>query len=166
MRKKTRFHLDDYDKKYLIFRLGNQYFGTPLLAVNEVIRPLEITPVASDIPFFKGAINLRGEVVAIMDLRELFNIDTAYGPDTSYLIFYSSRGIIGVVVDRIHCIMTFQDESFQKNQVIDVSQKFSFIKGIARTESYLVTIIDLELLVKNDATINICELEEKMGTAV
>jgi hypothetical protein len=61
--------------------------------------------------------------------------------------------------------MTFQDDDFQKNQIIDVSQKFSFIKGIARTESYLVTMIDLELLVKNDTTINIRELEEKMGTA-
>lgn len=147
------------DNKYLVFELGNQYFATPLLSINEVIKPLEITPVTSDTPFFKGAINLRGEVIGIIDLRTLFQVEEKEGPELSYLIFETSKGTLGAIVDRVHSVIPLTEQELQKNWSIETSKKFKFLQGIAKTDNYLITVIDMANLSEREISVDISEIE-------
>lgn len=129
--------------KYMIFKLGAEVYGTPLLQVREVIENKTPKPVPGTPPAVEGVINLRGEVISVIDLRKLLKIEPMQS--LSILVFDSDQGTMGAVVDR--CISV--TEIFEK----DIDQKNSFSKGsaanyfigIGKTEMGLITLINLSV---------------------
>ena len=57
------------DTKYLIFNLGKEVYGIPILKIKTVERKLDITPVPRTPDFVKGITNLRGKIIPVMDLK-------------------------------------------------------------------------------------------------
>src|ERR1700733_14388086 len=84
--------------KYMLFHLGQEVYGTPLLQVREVIENRPSKAVPNSVAAFEGVINLRGEVIGVIDLRKMLKINPAQS--LSILVFESSQGLMGAIVDR------------------------------------------------------------------
>lgn len=83
---------NDDSLRYLIFSLSGEEFAIPLLDVKEVIGPSEATPIPNTPSYFKGIINLRGQVISVMDLRLKLNLKKAEcGPEASIIILDKKR---------------------------------------------------------------------------
>src|SRR5688572_686498 len=96
-----RLEAEREENKFLIFNLGTELYGSRLLEIKEVIKRPTIKPVPYMVRYFKGIINLRGQIVSVIDLREKFDIPTSCPEAGLILVVDTGEGHIGVIVDEI-----------------------------------------------------------------
>ena len=92
-------------ERYLCFSLGEETFAIPLLSVREVIAVPEITRVPQTPAHFMGIMNLRGQVISILDLRTKMGIKVQKTSETPVIICDLSPLCVGVVVDSIQAVL-------------------------------------------------------------
>jgi purine-binding chemotaxis protein CheW len=129
--------------KYLCFGLGQEEFGIPLLSVKEVLAIPEITPIPQTPPHFLGIINLRGNVISIMDLRSKFGIKTTSAEETTVVILDFGDYQLGIVVDRVDSVLSIDADQISSKPHIESSKSTEYISGVYRQEKKLILILDI-----------------------
>ncbi len=127
--------------KYMLFQLGGETYGTPLLQVREVIENRASKPVPNSAAAFEGVINLRGEIVGIVDLRKILKIEPQ--SSLSILVFDAEQGAMGAVVDRCIAVAEILDKDIDQKSNVGGRDGVNFFLGIGKREAGLVTLIDL-----------------------
>lgn len=129
--------------KYICFGLGQEEFGIPLLSVKEVLAIPEITPIPQTPPHFLGIINLRGNVISIMDLRAKFGIKATSAEETTVIILDFGDYQLGVVVDRVDSVLSLDADQISNKPHIESSKSTDYISGVYRHEQKLILILDI-----------------------
>ncbi len=135
-------------EKYLEFSLGSQSYAVPLEAVREVIALPEITSVPYTPSFFLGIMNLRGQVISVMDLRLKLNLkDAAKNSDETAVVICQLGTIsMGVVVGAVTSVLALTPNDIQPRPSIESTVDLSYIKGVTRKEGRLVLLLDIASL--------------------
>jgi purine-binding chemotaxis protein CheW len=131
------------NERFLSFSLGEEDFAIPLLTVKEVIAMPEVTPIPQTPPYFLGIMNLRGQVISVMDLRQKLGIKTKASEETAVIICDLSNTCVGVVVDSINQVLTPQEGEVSEKPEIQASKASEFITGVYRREQKLTLFLDL-----------------------
>src|SRR5690606_12530933 len=85
-------------QEFLTFRLGDEYYALDILTVKEIRGYETVTRIANAPPFIKGVINLRGDIVPIVDLRIKFNLgEVTYDEFTIVIVLHIHNRIVGIV---------------------------------------------------------------------
>lgn len=136
-------------QRYLAFRLGPEHYALPLLTVREVIALPEITKVPNTPPHFLGIINLRGQVISIVDLRTKFRIkiDEANKQETAIIIVNIEELCIGVVVDSVDSVLSLAAKDIQDRPQIESSLSAEYILGVTEQQKSLFVLIDIAKVV-------------------
>lgn len=135
------------DSKYLLFRLGDDLYGTPLLGVREIVEPQSFKPVPRSMKYFLGVMNLRGQIVGVIDLRLRLGINAERNSLNALIVFDTEAGPIAALVDRIDAVAAIKDDSIDANPKVSTEVPLDFLLGIARIEGdHLVTLMDLKEL--------------------
>lgn len=101
--------------RYLAFSLCGEQFAIPLVDVKEVIGMTETTPVPCMPAHFKGILNLRGQIISVIDLRAKLRLKKAdFGRETSIVILDMESLHLGVIVDSIDCVMAVTEENLAR----------------------------------------------------
>lgn len=127
--------------RYLIFQLGKDVYGTPLLSVREVIENKPTKAVPNSAPGFEGVINLRGDVIGVIDLRKLLGVEATQS--LSVLVFESEMGTLGGIVDRCLAVVEIPDANIEKKDYHGASERGEYLLGIGKLPDSLVTLLDL-----------------------
>lgn len=140
------------NQRYLAFNLRAEQYAIPLLEVKEVIGMTEPTAVPQTPAYFKGIINLRGQVISVIDLRSKLQLTkAAEGPETSIIILDLEPLCLGVIVDSINSVLALSpDEISAPPDGTDM--KNSYLTGVARKDNRLTLILNIR------ATLNIQDL--------
>src|SRR4051794_11838506 len=111
-KKPARARQADTSERYLTFLLGKEQYAIPLLQVKEAIEMSEPTPIPQTPSYFKGVINLRGQVISVLDLRSKLQLEKIEnGPKTAIIILDLEPSLcLGVIVDRINSVLAFHSE--------------------------------------------------------
>lgn len=129
--------------KYLIYQLGEQFFATPLIEVREVIEYRDAKPIPHTPPFFKGVINIRGEIVGVIDLRERLKIAGSDKP-VAQLIFETAKGPLAAIVDRVQSVTVIAEDALERRPALHASEaERAYFIGIGKIEDYLITVVSL-----------------------
>lgn len=136
----TEFHGSD---RYLCFTLGKDEFAMPLLSVREVIALPEITPVPQSPPYFLGIMNLRGQVISILDLRTKLNIKPKENAEISVIICDMKPNNIGVVVDSINSVIHPKPEQLSEKPELQNQKSSEYVEGVFRDDKRLVLLLDI-----------------------
>lgn len=129
--------------RYLAFSLRTEQFAIPLLEVKEVIGVTEATAVPQMPPYFKGIINLRGQIISVIDLRVRLQLPKGTdGPETSIIILDLGSVSIGVIVDSINSVLAIAPEELS-NAPDGTGLKDQYVKGVARKDNKLTLILDI-----------------------
>jgi purine-binding chemotaxis protein CheW len=136
--------------KYLIFQLGEETYGTPLLSVREVIENKPAKAVPNSHAAFEGVINLRGDVIGVVDLRKLLRIPPRQS--LSILVFESELGTLGGIVDRCLSVTEIPDQQVDKKGGLNHGEGRDYFLGIGKLPDGLVTLIDLVQVTRTLAT--------------
>ena len=129
--------------RYLCFSLGSEEYAIPLLTVKEVIAMPEITPVPQTPAYFLGIMNLRGQVITILDLRQKLNIKPQGNSETSVVICDFEKFSVGVVVDSINSVLAPEENTIVPKPDLQNSKASAYVTGVYRKDKRLVLFLDI-----------------------
>ena len=143
---------DEVEEKYtyLLFELGREIYGVDLLSVREVIEPMPTKVIPNTKEYFIGVINIRGEIVGVIDMRMRYRQKADDGDHKAYMIIETANGPLGAVVDKVNSVASFNKEVIQTDVKIASQLPDEFITGIAKIDERLVTLLDLKKLLENE----------------
>lgn len=129
------------ENKFLIFTVGEELFGTPLLAVREVVEIQKIKEIPNTVNYFLGVINIRGEIVGVCDLRIRFDQPITKSSSQAMIVFESAVGPIAAIVDKIDSVNSIAEEHIDRSPTIKSSIPLEYLLGIGRLNNSLITLI-------------------------
>ena len=140
-----KLNLDRYsgENKYLIFALGDESYGIPLLEVKEVIAVPETTPLPFTPKHFRGIMNLRGQVISIIDLREKFHIPTESDEASAVIICDIDPFCIGVVVDSVVSVLNATKAIFSQKPEIERYKAHDYVENMCQHNEQLILLLNL-----------------------
>lgn len=145
--------------RFLSFCLGSEEYAIPLLSVREVIAVPEVTPVPFTASYYIGIMNLRGQVITIVDLRKKLGIKDHSSSETAVIICDLSPVCLGVVVDSISSVIAPNASEVSERPIIQSSQPTDYITHIYKKQDKLVMFLDIR------KTLNVAPASPKGRTA-
>ena len=138
----------DKEGKYLTFALGPEEYGLEILKVREIIGYMEITAVPQTPHEVKGVINLRGQVIPVIDLRTKFCMETAEVTEESCIIVVEiSQGSrcfsTGIVVDHVQEVLDIAGQDIEEAPQFGSSVDTSFILGMGKIGDSVKILLDI-----------------------
>ena len=135
--------------KYLTFSLADEEYGIGILKVREIIGMMVITPVPQTPAFVRGVINLRGQVIPVMDLRLKFDLpEIEYTERTSIIVVEvaSRKGKIqiGIVVDSVSEVVNIKIEDIEDTPTFGAAVDTAYILGMAKMEDGVKILLDID----------------------
>lgn len=139
----------DIDNKFVIFKLSNQYYGIDIYNVRGIEKVTKYTRVPNSERYVKGVINLRGEVIPVIDLGIRFNLDIEDRDDSdSRIIVVSVKDIVvGLLVDSSSEVLTLYKSDIDNTPNIGEQVVEDFIKGIGKKDGRLIMLLELEKVI-------------------
>ena len=134
---------DTKKEKFLIFCLNEERYGIPLSTVKEIIGMVEITPVPQVPDFFKGLINLRGEVLSVIDLKVKLSLtkDVEKSERESIIIVEIDGFKLGTIVDDVDEVVGFDSGQLEKSLDIQSTVDKKFVSGVAKIDQQLLVLL-------------------------
>ncbi|MBW4828705.1 MAG: chemotaxis protein CheW [Clostridiaceae bacterium] len=135
------------ENKYVLFKLDNEDYGLNIDDVLSIEKIQSCTRVPNAPEYVVGVINLRGEVIPILDLRRKLNLEPKPGDQNSRIIITSSNDIVvGLIVDSSSEVLEIKDENIDNPSATGEKKFNEYIKGIGKDNKRLVIVLDLEKL--------------------
>jgi purine-binding chemotaxis protein CheW len=137
--------LTDVDVIQLVtFILDDVDYGIDILSVHEIMRMPNIARLPNAPPFIKGVINLRGNVIPVVDVRERFGFPVAEITDlTRIIVIETMEKLVGLLVDNVHQVVRLPESNVDPPAELVEGVSEVFIKGIGRLNKRLVVILNL-----------------------
>ncbi len=137
--------------RWVTFRLADEVYGINVMQVQEILRMTEIAPVPGAPPAVLGIVNLRGNVVTVLDARELFGLPSGEVSDQSrIMIVESNKVIVGLFVDSVAEVVNIQTVEIDSPPNIGNDESSKYIHGVHSKDSEILILIDLERLFSAD----------------
>ncbi|MFK7823529.1 MAG: chemotaxis protein CheW [Oligoflexales bacterium] len=133
--------------RFIIFCLHNKNYAIPLAKVKEIIRPPMITPLPKVPSFYKGLINVRGQIISIVDMRLRLGLpeEQAVPKKTCVIISYVGNLLVGAIVDEILDVTSYEDAQISFEEFERGKNRNDGVFAVAKSESGdLTLLIDLE----------------------
>lgn len=135
-------------KQYVVFRLGEEEYGADIIKVTVIERMLNIARVPTTPAYIKGVINLRGDIIPVMDLRSRLGLPEKEEDDETRIIILDINKIIfGIIVDSVSEVLQLEEAKIESAAGIINDKNMDYINGVAKAESKLVTLLNLEKLI-------------------
>jgi purine-binding chemotaxis protein CheW len=133
------------------FRVGKEEYGLELLRVKEVIRMRQITWLPKAPSCVKGIINLRGDVIPIVDLRERFGLEHSEFTTMTRVIVAEVEGRpVGMVVDSASQVMRVPADQIDPPPMMMGEAARNIITGVGKIEGKLIAMIDVDRILSVD----------------
>ena len=147
--------LDTADDQFLLFRLGGYTYASPLLSIHEIVLPKPFKYVPNSEPYYLGMINLRGQIIGVVDLRMRFELEPVKKRGNSLLVIEADFGKFAALVDEIQEVVTVSKEEIEVKPHIESPVPMAYITGVAKIGSELITVIDLHKIIEKQTLINL-----------
>ena len=130
------------------FRLGDEIYGVNVMQIREVLRFTEITPVPGAPYYVLGIINLRGNVVTVIDTRTRFGLQSADVDNNSRIVIVEvDKQVIGMLVDSVAEVTYLNESEIEKAPSVGNEETSKFITGVCNKNNELLILIDLERMI-------------------
>ncbi len=134
-----------YDKQFVIIKINEEYFAIDISYISSIIRMQPITRVPKAQPYFKGIINLRGQVIPVMSLKNRLGLEeTEYNGSTRIVIIEEDNSLVGMIVDSAIEIISLDESKINKLLVDDNDDKsLMFVYGYGEYHKKPISLLDV-----------------------
>jgi purine-binding chemotaxis protein CheW len=137
--------------RWVTFRLENEKYGINVMQVQEVLRVSEIAPVPGAPSYVLGIVNLRGNVVTVIDTRARFGLPAAEMDDsTRIVIIEADEQVVGILVDSVAEVVDLKTSDMETAPNVGTEESAKFIQGVASHDGELLILIDLNKLLTDE----------------
>lgn len=161
---------NEVSQKFLAFYLNQKNYAFPILKVNEVIVLPEITPIPKTPKYVKGVMNLRGQIIPILDLRLALEMENAeYDKQTCVIIVkmqvQNFEKMIGFIVDCVSEVFEILASDIEKPPSYGEDLDNEFLRGIGKVKDKIIMLLDIDkiLSINDSETFMLCDLESSMA---
>lgn len=138
--------------QYIVVRIGNERYGINIKYIDNIVRNQKITRVPKTQTYYKGVINLRGEIIPVMSIRLKLGLEDDEFTDKTRIIIVKIEGAtIGVIVDQVREVVTLDDDNTEKITRTSRDDAASgYISSIGKSKGELISLLDIVgLIVEN-----------------
>jgi purine-binding chemotaxis protein CheW len=130
------------------FRIGTEEYGVDISQIQEIIRMMEITKLPRTPDFVEGVINLRGQLIPIIDLRTRFGMERAEVTKNSRIIVTDvGTKRVGIIVDSASEVLTIPMELIEQAPEMIAAAGTDYIQGVGKIGDRLIILLDLTMVV-------------------
>lgn len=153
VKEKTTKALLNMEGKYLKFSLQNEHYGIEILKIIEIIRMIKITPVPNTSHYIKGVINLRGNIVPVVDLRLKLNMPEKQYDDKTRIVIVEDKidGLnirVGLIVDEVEAVYDVKASEIENPPDFGKGNSDEFILALAKTDTVIFILLNLSVILK------------------
>ncbi|CAH9054436.1 Chemotaxis protein CheW [Pseudoalteromonas holothuriae] len=137
--------------QWVTYKLEDETYGINVMQVQEVLRYTEIAPVPGAPAYVLGIINLRGNVVTVIDTRARFGLVSSEVTDNSRIVIIEAeKQVIGILVDSVAEVVYLRSSEIDSAPNIGTEESAKFIQGVSNREGELLILVDLNKLLNDD----------------
>jgi purine-binding chemotaxis protein CheW len=141
----------DTVSQWVTFRLGDEIYGIDVLQVQEVLRITEISPVPGAPHYVLGIINLRGNVVTVIDARNRFGLPPKETDDASRIIVVDAFDkVVGLLVDNVSEVAYVPNSQIEVGPNVGADDGNKFVSGVSNRDGDLLIMVDLAKLINTE----------------
>lgn len=131
-------------KQYIVVKLDDEQFGIDITFIDNIVRIQQITRVPKAQPYFEGVINLRGEIVPVMNLRLKFGLDDKEHSSATRIIIVKpeNNAKIGILVDEVREVVTLDTDSIEKT--VHDEQSGTNLIGVGQYKDTLISLLNIQ----------------------
>ena len=141
-------------KQYIVIKLDDEYYGIDISYVDNIVRNQRITRIPKAQKYFKGVINLRGEIIPVMSLRLKFDLkpDEYTNATLIIIIKLEPQSAVGLIVDEVKEVLTLSENDIEKNTAIDMNDaKAQYLSGIGKNGDNLISLLNMSSVIVGTA---------------
>lgn len=137
--------------QWVTFQLEKETYGINVMQVQEVLRYTDIAPVPGAPAYVLGIINLRGNVVTVIDTRCCFGLPSAQVNENSRIVIIEAqKQVIGIMVDSVAEVVYLRTADIDPAPAVGTDESAKFIQGVSNRDGQLLILVDLNKLLSDD----------------
>lgn len=142
---------DTLENRFLIFSLADRSYGIEIKYITEIVGMQNITEVPDMPSFIKGVINLRGKVIALIDVRDRFRMENVgYDDKTCIIILNFKNQLVGLIVDTVKEVIRINAQNIEEAPKFGESENNRFVQSIAKINEDVKVLLNIENLLKDE----------------
>ena len=142
---------DDTIVQWVTFHLESEKYGIKVMQVQEVLRMTEIAPVPGAPHYVLGIINLRGNVVTVIDTRRRFGLaDIENDDETRIVIVEANNNVVGILVDSVAEVVDLKMSEIEIAPNVGNDESSKYIQGVSSRENELLILVDVNKLLSDE----------------
>jgi len=146
-----RVNINDEILQWVTFQLDRETYGINVMQVQEVLRYTEVAPVPGSPIYVMGIINLRGNVVTVIDTRIRFGLDSAEINDNARIVIIEAeKQVIGILVDSVAEVVYLKSSEIDVTPNVGNDESAKFIQGVSNRDGELLILVDLNQLLSDE----------------
>jgi purine-binding chemotaxis protein CheW len=132
-------------KQYIVVKIGNEQYGIDIQYVDNIVRMQRITRVPKAQNYFKGVINLRGEIIPVMSIRLKFGLEADEITNATRIIIIKlePQSAIGILVDEVKEVVTLEDSNVEKVTYNSKDDKNAYLSGVGKHGDGLISLLNI-----------------------
>lgn len=143
--------------------LGTEHFGVEVQQVKSIERLLPITPIPRTLPFILGVINLRDEILPVLDLGERLGFSSAEATEETRIVVAHVGGVqVGLVVDAVRDVLGFDEARIEDAPTLVGGIKAEYLGGITRVGEQIYVLLNLAKILSDTEAEQLRETEKSM----
>jgi purine-binding chemotaxis protein CheW len=130
----------------VIFKLNDEQFAVETSKVQGINDMMDMTKVPRAPEYIKGLINLRGNIISLLDINMLLEVENSFEEKNNIIILNMTNEVVGVSVDEVDEVLEISEDIIE---YIEDDKKSAYIKGVINFKDRVVTLIDIDKLLVN-----------------
>jgi len=135
----------------VVFKIGKEEYGVPITQVKEINRLSTTTKVPKSPMFVEGIINLRGQIIPIIDMKKRFDLTLSeYTGDARIIVIQVANNSFGIEVDSVSEVLRISSSNVEPAPQIACGIDSDYITGVAKVADRLLILLDLDSLLSDE----------------
>ncbi|TCK97915.1 purine-binding chemotaxis protein CheW [Natranaerovirga hydrolytica] len=141
-------NVNTISKQYIITKFNNEQFGINIKYVQNIVRMQRITRVPKAPSYIQGVINLRGDIIPVMSLRDKFGLEKdEYTDKTRIIIVELEDSNVGLIVDEVKEVIQLNTDLIEKVNQDSTNDKSHYLSGIGKYGEELISLLNLKNII-------------------
>jgi len=142
------YNANENESKYIIFKINKEVYAIDVKSVNNIIQMPKITQVPSSPKYYRGVINLRGEIIPVMSLRRRMNYDDDCFTNSSRIIILNigEDNLLGIVVDEVNEVLDISSKDIEQPSQF-IKNDASVVSGVGKIGDMIISILSIDSMI-------------------
>jgi purine-binding chemotaxis protein CheW len=143
--------VNEQQQEFLTFVLGNESYALDIMTVKEIRGYENVTKVANAPDYIKGVLNLRGDIVPIIDLRIKFQVGQAtYNEFTIVIMLMIGERIVGIVVDEVSDVIKVKENDIKPPPEFGIAFDSAYLHGLTTINDQMIILVNIKKLISSN----------------